>query len=82
MKNFSQCKNFNDVFTELNKMADKMPFAPKKHKQGMGDKYALIGFTDMGAEFITLLDVEDNYKQFISDKYEKIIIYKEWEVIK
>lgn len=81
MTNFSQCKNFNDVFAELNRMADNVPGLPKK-KQGMGDKYALIGFTARGAEFITLLDVEDNYKQFISDKYEKIIIYKEWEVIK
>lgn len=78
MTNFSKCKNFNDVFAELNKMADEMPWAPKK--QGMGDKFALIGVNAKGAEFITYLDrpiAKGDYKGF-----DKLVIYKEYEVVR
>ena len=79
MTNFSQCKNFNDVFAELNRMADDMPGLPKK-KQGMGDKFVLVGVNARGAEFISFLDMP-----VVKHKpagYEKLIIYKEHEVVR
>ena len=75
---FSQCKNPMDVLAELNRMADNVPGAPKK--QGMGDKYALVGVNARGAEFITFLD-----RPVVSKKhsgYDKLIIYKECEVVR
>lgn len=78
MTNFSQCKNPMDVLAELNHMADNVPGVPKAN--GMGDKYALVGVNARGAEFITFLDRPEVYK--LPEGYDKLIIYKELEVLK
>lgn len=78
MTNFSMCNNPMDVLAELNRMADNVPCAPKK--QGMGNKYALVGVNARGAEFITSLDRPEVDK--LPEGYDKLIIYKELEVLK
>lgn len=78
MTNFSQCKNPMDVLAELNRMADNVPGVNKS--QGMGDKYALVGVNARGAEFITFLDRPSIAR--LPEGYDKLIIYKELEVLK
>lgn len=78
MTNFSQCKSPMDVLNELNNMADNVPGVKKP--QGMGDKYALVGVNARGAEFITFLDRPVAHK--LPAGYEKLIIYKELEVLR
>ena len=75
---FSQCKNPMDVLAELNRMADNVPWAKKPH--GMGDKFVLVGVNARGAEFITFLDRPVVHK--LPKGYEKLIIYKEMEVLR
>lgn len=75
---FSQCKNPMEVLAELNRMADNVPGA--KNPQGMGDKFALVGVNARGAEFITFLDLPVVHK--LPRGYEKLIIYKEMEVLR
>jgi hypothetical protein len=75
---FSKCKNPMDVLAVLNNMADNVPSVPKK--QGMGDKYALVGVNARGAEFLTFLDRPIVHK--LPKGYDKLIIYKEMEVLK
>ena len=75
---FSQCKNPMEVLAELNYMADNVPGAKKP--QGMGDKFVLVGVNARGAEFISFLDMP-----VVKHKpagYEKLIIYKEHEVVR
>ena len=78
MTDFSKCKNPMDILAELNNMANNMPCAPQK--QGMGDKFALVGVNARGAEFITFLDRPVVHK--LPKGYEKLIIYKEMEVLR
>ena len=75
---FSQCKNPMEVLAELNRMADNVPGAKKP--KGMGDKFALVGVNARGAEFITFLDRPVVHK--LPKGYEKLIIYKEMEVLR
>ena len=78
MNNFAKCKSPMDILAELNSMADNVPCAPKK--QGMGDKFILVGVNARGAEFITFLDRPSVDR--LPDGYDKLIIYKELEVLK
>lgn len=78
MTEFSKCKNPMDILAELNNMANNMPCAPQK--QGLGDKFALIGVNARGAEFITFLDSPSVAR--LPKGYDKLIIYKEHEVLR
>jgi len=75
---FSKCKNPMDVLAELNNMADNVPAVPKK--QGMGDKFILVGVNARGAEFLTFLDRPVVHK--LPKGYDKLVIYKELEVLR
>jgi len=46
----------------------------------MADKYALVGVNARGAEFLTFLDRPIVHK--LPKGYDKLIIYKEMEVLK
>lgn len=71
-------KNYYNFFRGLNKMADNILGVPKR--EGMADKFVLIGVNARGAEFITFMD-RPGVINFPSG-YEKLIIYKEYEVIR
>lgn len=73
MTDFSKCRSMDDVLGMMASM-------PAPQKQGLGDKFALIGVNARGAEFITFLDRPVVHKA--PKGYDKLIIYKEHEVIR
>lgn len=73
MTDFSTCRSMSDVLGMMASM-------PEPQKQGMGDKFALVGVNARGAEFITFLDRPVVHKA--PKGYDKLIIYKEHEVIR
>lgn len=73
MTDFSKCRSMDDVLGMMASM-------PAPQKQGLGDKFALIGVNARGAEFITFLDRPSVAR--LPKGYDKLIIYKEHEVIR
>lgn len=73
MTDFSTCRSMDDVLGMMASM-------PAQQKQGMGDKFALVGVNARGAEFITFLDRP--IVKHTPKGYDKLIIYKEHEVLK